>query len=295
MATYTRDGFPGQRMRVLPRPLVGSALRAGLTERLLATDAGYFPHAANHGRSRPKGAPEAVVLVCIEGRGWCDVGGSTEAIGVGQALVLAPGTPHLYRADRDDPWTLWWFHAAGSDVPALLGPITGRAGHAVVDLHDPTRVVHTVEQVVQALERDETRPVLMAAAGAAWNALAQIGADRLAGPRSDAGPVQRAREYLLEHLDAPVRVPEVAAHVGLSASHLAALFRRATGGGVLEYVKSIRMARARVLLMTTSLTVAEVAREVGYPDAFYFSRQFRAVSGSSPSQFRKASRADHVV
>jgi AraC family transcriptional regulator of arabinose operon len=294
MVTYTRDGFPGQRMRVLPRPLVGEALTVGVTERLLATDAGYFPHAANHGRSRPKGAREAVVLVCTEGRGWCDVGSSTEAIGVGQALVLAPGTAHLYRADRADPWTLWWFHAAGSDVLTLLGPIVGGAGHAVVDLHDPARMVHSMEQVVQALERDETRPALMAAAGAAWNALAQIGADRLAGPRDDAGPVQRAREYLLEHLDQPVRLPDLAAHVGLSASHFAALFRHATGGGVLEYVKSIRMARARVMLMTTSRTVAEVAREVGYPDAFYFSRQFRAVSGSSPSQFRQASRADHV-
>ncbi|WP_235020246.1 AraC family transcriptional regulator [Ruania rhizosphaerae] len=293
MVTYTRDGFPGQRMRVLPRPLVTSATQSGLTSRLLVTDAGYFPHAANHGRSRPQGAREAVVLVCTDGRGWCDVDGGTVPVRVGQALVLPPGTGHLYRADAGDPWTLWWLHATGSDLPDLLAPMAG-GSRRVVDLHDPARVVHLMEQVVQALERDETTPSLMAAAGAAWYVFAQLGADRLAGPRDEAGPVQRAREYLLEHLEEPVRVPDVAAHVGLSTSHLAALFRQATGGGVLDYLTRTRMARARVMLVTTSRTVAEIARSVGYADEFYFSRQFRAVSGVSPSSFRKASRAEQV-
>ncbi|UFU02068.1 AraC family transcriptional regulator [Ruania suaedae] len=294
MAAYTKDGFAGQRMQVLPRPLVARATQAGLTSRLLVTDAGYFPHAANHGRSRPHGAREAVVLVCTDGRGWCDIDGATIGIGVGQALVLTPGAPHLYRADMRDPWTLWWFHATGADLGELLAPIVGDSRQEVVDLHDPARVVHLVEQTVQALERDETTPSLMAAAGAAWHVLAQLGADRSAGPRDEAGPVQRAREFLLDHLDEPVRVPDVAAHVGLSTSHLAALFRQATGGGVLDYLTRTRMARARVMLVTTSRSVAEVARAVGYQDEFYFSRQFRAVNGISPSSFRKASRAEHI-
>ncbi|SEF00974.1 helix-turn-helix domain-containing protein [Ruania alba] len=292
MVAYTRDGFPGQRMRVLPRPLVARATGRGLTSRLLVSDAGYFPHAANHGRIRPHGAREAVVLVCTDGRGSCDVDGGTVTVTVGQALVLPPGVAHLYRADVDDPWTLWWFHATGSDLAELLEPF----GHSrrLVDLHDSARLVHLMEQVVQALERDETTPSLMTAAGAAWHVLAQLGSDRLAGPRDEAGPVQRAREYLLDHLEEQVRVPAVAAHVGLSTSHLAAVFRQATGGGVLDYLKRTRMARARVMLVTTSRSVAEVARAVGYTDEFYFSRQFRAVSGVSPSQFRKASRAEHV-
>lgn len=294
MVRYLRDGFPGERLRVLPRPLVARALAAGATSRLLVTDAGYFPHAANHGRSRRQGAQEAVVLVCVAGRGWCELGESTLAVQPGQALVLAPGQAHLYRADAAEPWTLWWLHATGADLDDLLAPITGGRGYGLVQLHDPAPVVHAVEQAVQAMERDETAPALLAASGAAWHVLAQLGSDQLAGPRDDASPVQRAREYLLENFDRPVRVPELAARVGLSASHFAALFRQVTGGGVLEYLKRIRMARARVLLVSTELTVAEVARAVGYDDPFYFSRQFRAVSGASPSQFRGDSRAERV-
>ena len=234
-----------------------------------------------------------MVIVCTEGRGWCEVDGGIQSVGAGQALVLPPGVAHRYRADRRDPWTLWWLHATGADLRYLLEPITGPNRQRVIDLNDPARAVHAMERVVQAMERDETWPSLMVSSGAAWNLLAQLGADRIAGPLDDAGPVQRAREYLLEHFAERVSVPEMADLVGLSASHFAAVFRLATGGGVLEYVKRIRMARARVLLVTTGRSVEEIAHAVGYSDAFYFSRQFRRVSGASPSQFRRQSRAEH--
>src|SRR5699024_5864959 len=142
MAGYLRDGFPGERMRVLPRPLLARALEGGPTGRLLVTDAGYFPHAANHGRSRRHGAREAVVLVCVAGRGRCRLGETVIEVRPGQALVLAPAVPHLYWADEVDPWTLWWLHATGSDLDDLLTPIVSGHGYGLVPLHDPAPVVH---------------------------------------------------------------------------------------------------------------------------------------------------------
>ncbi|MBG6085050.1 AraC family transcriptional regulator [Zhihengliuella flava] len=292
MVSYLKDGFPQQRMRVLPRPLIAQISSSGLSSRLLVTDAGYFPHAARHGRSRPHGAPEAVVLACTDGLGWCDIDGSTLRVGRGEAIVLPPGVSHLYRADASNPWTLWWFHVVGQDLPELLAPF--EPGRRVVALHDPVRITHGMEQVMQALERDESAPSLRTASGAAWHVLAQLGAEHLMGPRDEAGPVQRTREYLVEHLAEPISLTDVAAHIGLSASHLSAVFRQATGGGVMDYLKRTRMGRARVMLLTTRDSIGEISRSVGYQDEFYFSRQFRAVNGVSPSAFRKASRAEEL-
>ena len=56
-----------------------------------------------------------------------------------------------------------------------------------------------------------------------------------------------------------------------------------------EYVKRLRMARARQLLVTSDHTIAEIASIVGYADAFYFSRQFYVVHGASSTQFRERS------
>ena len=52
---------------------------------------------------------------------------------------------------------------------------------------------------------------------------------------------------------------------GFSPSHFSARFRAATGFSVLEYLKRLRMARARQLLIVTENSIAEIAASVGYP------------------------------
>jgi AraC-like DNA-binding protein len=286
------DGFPGQRLRVLPRPLVASALRRRPTSGLLVTDAGYFPRAANPGRRRPGGAPEAIVIVCVDGYGHCDSDGRTTLVGPGQALVLPPDRPHAYRADPDRPWTIWWLHAAGTQVPELLAVIAPDGREALVELHDAYRAVATIDDAIRCFERDETLPSLIAAAGAGWTLLAQLAADVVAGGPQRTEPVRQAQDYLRRHFAKPLSVAELARTAGLSPSHFSALFRAATGGGVVEYTKRLRMARARELLITSSRDIGDIAAAVGYTDAFYFSRQFRTVHGCSPSEYRAAHRGE---
>jgi AraC family transcriptional regulator of arabinose operon len=281
------DGFPGQRLRVLPRPLVASALRRPPTSSLLVTDAGYFPRAANHGRRRPRGAPEAVVIVCTDGYGRCEVNGRLTVVGPNHALVLPPRLPHAYWADPQEPWTIWWLHAAGAQVPDLLSVIAEDGLEGLVELHDTYRAVSTIDDAIGFLERDETVPSLISASGAGWAVLAQLAADVVGGGRLRTEPIRQAQEHLRRNFAKPLSVKELARTAGLSPSHFAALFRAATGGGAVEYTKRLRMARARELLITSSRDIGDIGASVGYPDAFYFSRQFRTVHGCSPSEYRR--------
>lgn len=287
---FLRDGFPGQRLRVLPRPLVASALRRPPTSGLLVTDAGYFPRAANHGRRRAEGAREAIVIVCVDGYGRCEADGRTTVVGPGQALVLPPDRPHVYLADPERPWTIWWLHAAGTQVPELLSVIAPDGREALVELHDAYRAVATIDDAIASFERDETLPSLISAAGAGWALLAQLAADVVAGGPQRTEPVRQAQDYLRRNFAKPLSVAGLARTAGLSPSHFSALFRAATGGGVVEYTKRLRMARARELLITSSREIGDIAEAVGYTDAFYFSRQFRTVHGCSPSDYRSAHR-----
>jgi len=281
-----RDGFPGQRLRVLPRPQVRSALESPLTARMLVTDAGYFPHAAAHGRVRMHGAREAIVILCIDGAGRLDLDGVTHPVQAGHAAVIPARTPHTYVADERNPWSIWWFHVAGSDVAELVDAIIS-AGHGpVFPVRDPFAAVTAVEQIVEALEQDESAATLYATAGAAWSLLARFAADGRRGEHGSSERMRVVQDHLRAHLDAPIAVDELARMVGVSTSHFSALFKAATGSSVMEFVKRQRSARARELLLTTSLSVGEIARRVGYADAFYFSRQFRAVNGVAPRDFR---------
>lgn len=283
---YLRDGFPGQRLHVLPRPLAKQALQRPPTSRLLVTDAGYFPHAARHGRVRRTGATEAIFILCEAGAGWCEMGDARHDVQAGEFLVIPPRQPHRYYADEDDPWSIWWLHVTGADLTDLLAAIGLDLVRPTAPAADPVQAAELIESICNDLARDETSSSLTAAAGAAWHLLAQLAAERHRRSVGDAS-INRIQAHLRGRLAEPFSVPELAADAGFSTSHFSARFHAVTGFSVTEYVKRLRMARARELLLTTDRSIADIAAEVGYPDQFYFSRQFRAVTGSSPRHFRR--------
>jgi AraC-like DNA-binding protein len=63
----------------------------------------------------------------------------------------------------------------------------------------------------------------------------------------------------------------------------------------MRYLMHARMTRACALLDSTDKSVAEISSEVGFRDAFHFTKTFRAVVGSSPRAYRLASAADFAV
>lgn len=275
-------GFVDQRLCVVPRPIVRDALARPVTRRLVVTDAGYFPDASGHGRHRPRGADESIVILCVAGAGWVETVGGRGDVSPSTAVVIPAGTPHSYGAADTDPWTIWWCHVSGSDAAELVAEIGS------VQLPVPVRGMdrHTImiDEIISALEREQSPLTLLATAGIAWRMLTQLAVDGRLPPHD--APVQQAMRYLAERLGSHVPVPELAARFGVSASHLSTLFRIATGGGVLAYHTALKMGLARRLLDMTTLSIAEVGREIGMPDQFHFSRQFRKLHGVSPSVYR---------
>lgn len=275
------DGFPGERMLVLPRSRIGEALASPATRHLTVTDVGYFPVARDHGRRR-SAIGETVVLVCTAGRGWCETPNGRWDVEPGDAVLLPAGRPHGYGSTVDEPWTLWWLHVAGDavdDLVELLGAVP-----PVRALDDPDAAAALVGEVLRWTDRDLTAASLIAASGAAWHvltALVSAGQDSRSG-----GIVARAAAHLRATLDQRISIADLAARAHLSPSHFAALFKEQVGYSILHYRTQLRMARARELLDTTDLTVEAIGREVGYQDPFYFTRHFTKVTGMAPRAFR---------
>jgi len=279
------DGFPGQRMLVLPRPRVREYLQQEGTTRLVVTDCGYFPQADSHGRRRVVPIAQVVVMVCVEGSGWCETEAGRFPVKRGQVVVLMPGQPHAYGADALDPWTLWWFHAAGPDIEPFLRVAGMTAENPVRRPRNLYPIVSLMSEILRWMERDSTTTSLMAASGAGWHVLTQLASER--SRSADSGDViEHAVEYVRTRIVDHISVPELAAMASLSASHFSALFKREVGYPVLQYQTLLRMARARELLDVTSGTIAAIAAEVGYPDSFYFARQFKKIHGVTPREYR---------
>ncbi|MFB9317746.1 AraC family transcriptional regulator [Cryptosporangium minutisporangium] len=92
--------------------------------------------------------------------------------------------------------------------------------------------------------------------------------------------------------EAPWTVSSLADRTGVSRSTLAKRFADLVGEPPLTYLAHWRMTLAADLLVEReSATIAEVARAVGYTDAFAFSAAFKRIRGVSPSEFRRAGTA----
>jgi len=281
-----REGFPGQRMRVLPRPLVARAITTPPLSQLLVTDVGYFPRASTHGRVRTHGAAQHIVIVCAAGRGSCTLPSGVHQVQAGQALAIPAGVPHRYEADAEEPWTIWWMHLVGQQVPDLLEAIGATADQPVFGVADPAPVISLVDTIIRRMDHDETMASLLASAGAAWHAMALLAADRRTIGRQQSDPVAATIEHLRANVSTRISLADLAGMAGLSVSHYSALFRRATGYGALEYQIRLRMGTARELLDTTDRPIASVAAQVGFTDPLYFSRQFHRIHGVSPTEYR---------
>lgn len=89
-----------------------------------------------------------------------------------------------------------------------------------------------------------------------------------------------------QDLKAVPTVSEMARQSGYGLDHFGRVFRKVMGCGPQEFVVRSRIAQARQLLLDSALSVKQVASELGYSSSFYFSRQFKSMTGNSPTNFR---------
>jgi two-component system, response regulator YesN len=102
-------------------------------------------------------------------------------------------------------------------------------------------------------------------------------------------PIKEALAYVNSHLNKQISLKEVADHVHLNASYLSVLFKEQTRLTFSEYVTRKKLQIAKNLLLTTNLSIEEIARETGYQTAKYFIKLFKEFEGITPSKYRKMS------
>lgn len=85
------------------------------------------------------------------------------------------------------------------------------------------------------------------------------------------------------------QLEEIARLACMSKSNLLTVFKEATGYSPIDYLIRIRLQKAAEMLISTPLSISEIAPECGFSDSNYLTRQFRKVYNISPREFRKNS------
>jgi AraC-like DNA-binding protein len=100
--------------------------------------------------------------------------------------------------------------------------------------------------------------------------------------------VDKAIVYLQENYNNDICLEDMARLVNIHPRYFCTLFRQITGQTMVGFLKSIRLEKAKRLLLYTSLPVTEIALDVGFNNSQYFSRVFKSQEGISPGGFRRS-------
>ena len=105
-------------------------------------------------------------------------------------------------------------------------------------------------------------------------------------PKTDEN-IKQVIGYLHGNAAEAISLESIAEKFNLNKSHLARIFKKATGMTVVSYLNMVRCENAKRLLLHRDLPVSEVARRCGFENASYFAKTFCRFVGCLPSDFRQ--------
>jgi len=230
-----------------------------------------------------------------------------EPVEAGDVFVLHPGQWHAYERCRGLELMncclglpLLAGELAWTRTDPLLAPLLprpGGAGQVIRRLRLPEGVRREVREHLLEIRRLQTgrQAVLDRHAVIARTLLVLGHLGRAAVTKGAASAVEdpppavvQAQDLMAAQLDHVWGLEELSRRTGVSRFHLARSFRAALGAPPMAWLARRRMERAAVLLLTTDQAIADIGRQVGWPDANFFTRRFRATFGETPSAYRRA-------
>ena len=97
--------------------------------------------------------------------------------------------------------------------------------------------------------------------------------------------IKTIQDYIDGHITDKLSLNMIASLFGISPNYLSQLFKKTTDIGFNEYITSKKIALAKIKLIESDLKIYEIAEELGFESAFYFSKVFKKVEGCPPREF----------
>jgi len=169
----------------------------------------------------------------------------------------------------------------------LLSVLSRSAAEGGVDVH--TMLERNLAYVNKVMQIDTQEDLC------AWISMALNEFIELVYSSQDARKMTQIRpaiNYIDANFDKPVTLAEIARASHLSVSRLAHLFKEQMGITPIDYVTSVRIERAKELLVGTDQSCTEICFQAGYSNQSYFTRTFKSLVGMTPRQFRMQNRRE---
>lgn len=248
--------------------------------------AGHFNEPDTYVTSRPRGMRDWLITYTVEGAGYFKVPGMEVVCKAGDMVMMRPEVPHEYGTVTGTHWNFLWAHFSPQLIVPQLLPDAAIDAMTLQTESIRTRVTKAFYRVIADLTSKNLY----------WHELGQNALREivilLAQQRNQSidTRIDETMRYMADHLDEPLNVQAIAAHINLSASRLSHLFKGSTGHSIMDTFIRMRIQHAVLLIEHTDRQLGEIAAEAGFHNYNNFIRLFKRHTGYSPRDYRALAR-----
>lgn len=252
--------------------------------------------------------PEYELILIEEGHGLTFVGDSVQQLKTGDFMLIGSNVPHLWLSA--DEYYMPGTSLKSRSVYSQFGRNIFPAEYAVIP--ELTAVMVLLQEAQRGIifEREEGGHVaemfrkLPSKSGFdRWmglyrvlNALAShcryryLTSDDYSNTSDryvENSITKKAIEYINKYYQNDITLESIAEHVGMNPSALCRYFKKNTGKKLFDFVCELRIAFAAKLLLNSNISITRIAYDCGYNNLSHFNRQFKAITNSTPTEYRK--------
>ncbi len=248
---------------------------------------GGFEKCAPDFEIKRKTYPYHVLEIPIKGKSRLKIGDKEYELKKGHIGGFAPGTPHHYKCDRNDPMEHIFIAFTGSQAPQLFKK-SGFDKGKVIQLLKPADIFYLIEAILKkGLEKTDISHELCCSY---LRTLMLEQSSHLAVAESiesaSITTYRRCRKYIDGNFSTIFLPSEVANKCNINIRYMSRLFKRYANITPHEYIMRLKLNKAANLLLISSLPIKDIAEAVGFADPYHFSRNFKKFHSLSPRDYR---------
>ena len=242
---------------------------------------------ADHMEKPQEGYVELIqwqLLYVLEGQAVYQLhpNGQRITIKAGDVLQIPAGTRYRLMPDENSGWACVRLGLDPTFADQLVEAQIINHDRFVMHRGVQLQLVETFDQITHGLRNspDDSLP---------WTALSaqQLILQLTHQPALDDDLLTVCRSYLTQHLDEPISVENLSQLCNTPASQLRPTFYKRTGMELVEYQQRLRVDRAISMLGDYSISLDDIARQLGYDNTGDLGVQFKRITGQSPLQYRQ--------
>jgi AraC family transcriptional regulator, arabinose operon regulatory protein len=275
----------------IPKEIIDKNIEQKPFEDIMAASVGFrcgYNKSVGYDVERDPGE-EYLVKYCVEGYGWFEVEGMEYKVGPGDVIICKEHVLHKYRADTNNPWSVYWAYFIGRAAAKYFEWIFSTNRKHVVHIGYDSLLEQHFEDMILVMEKGYALHYVLHASN-----LLKLVFSHLIKRFEPSGfknrkesALERTIQFMLDNLQHTITLEQMAKKTGMSKDHFTKMFSKRYGYTPMDYFIRMKMQKACELLVTTEFQITQIAEELGYSDYYYFSRLFKTKTRFSPREFRK--------